>query len=163
MKRLFFSRHAKSSWGDLSLRDIDRPLNKRGRRDAPIMAAKLAEITGQIDLLLSSPAKRTLLTRSYFEQALDHEAVAIEENIYEASKDNLLNVICDLPDEHNSVLLFGHNPSFTTMYNHFSDEYLDNLPTSGLFGLSSTAGSWSDLDTTNTKVDFLIFPKMYIS
>ncbi len=163
MKRLFFSRHAKSSWGDLSLRDIDRPLNKRGKRDAPIMAEKLSQIIDHIDLLLSSPAKRTLLTRSYFEKNLSHSAVGVDKKIYGASHSDLLNVICDLSDEYESVLLFGHNPSFTMIYNHLADNYLDNLPTSGIFGISSQATIWNDLDATNSKIEFLIYPKLYIS
>ena len=162
MKRLLFCRHAKSSWKDYSLKDIDRPLNKRGQRDAPFIAQKLKTYLGSIDLLFTSPAKRAVLTRSYFINAIMHKNLALNESIYEASLDDLLNVICDLDDEYSTVMIFGHNPSLTSLYNHFSDDYIVNLPTCGIFGLSSVSLAWSDIDTTNTTVDFLIYPKMYI-
>lgn len=163
MKRIYFSRHAKSSWADLSLKDIDRPLNKRGLRDAPIMADKLALRCEGIDILISSPAKRTMLTRTFFEQAITHKALLVDPKIYEATRDEVLEVINDLDDKYQSALLFGHNPAFTYLYNHFSEKPLDNLPTSGLFGITSSAETWSDVDTTNSNMEFLIYPKMYIS
>ena len=163
MKRLYFSRHAKSSWADLSLKDIDRPLNKRGLKDAPIMADKLAQRSESIDLLISSPAKRTMMSRAYFEKVIAHMDLLVDPKIYEASVYEVLEVVQDLDDKYESALLFGHNPAFTYLYNHFSDQVLDNLPTSGLFGVLSSADTWSDIDTTNSTIDFLIYPKMFIS
>ncbi len=163
MKRIYFSRHAKSSWADLSLEDIERPLNKRGLRDAPLMADKLALRCDRIDIVISSPAKRTMMTRTFFEQAIPHQLLMVEPKIYEATRDEVLEVINDLDDTYQSALLFGHNPAFTYLYNHFSEKLLDNLPTSGLFGITSSAETWSAVDTTNSDIDFLIYPKMYIS
>ncbi len=163
MKRIYFSRHAKSSWADQSLQDIDRPLNKRGLRDAPIMADKLARRCERIDLLISSPAKRTMMSRTFFEQAISHKATLVDQKIYEATRDQVLEVIYDLDEQYESALLFGHNPAFTYLYNHFSEKFLDNLPTSGLFGITSSAKNWSDVDTINSDMDFLMYPKMYIS
>ena len=163
MKQIYFSRHAKSSWGDLTLMDIDRPLNKRGLRDAPIMADKLAQRCNSIDLLISSPAKRTKITRTYFEKTISHKKTLIDDKIYEATVDRILEVIHDLDDQYESALLFGHNPAFTYVYNLFSQEAIENLPTSGLFGLTSQVDSWSSVDSTNSDIDFLIYPKMFIS
>lgn len=163
MKRIYFSRHAKSSWADLSLRDLDRPLNKRGLRDAPFMAEQLSQRCQGIDLLISSPAKRTMMTRSFFEEVVSHKALLVDPKIYEASQDILLELIRDLDDEYDSAMLFGHNPAFTYLYNHFSKNILDNLPTSGLFGIISSSNTWSNVGRSNTDMDFLIYPKMYIS
>ena len=71
MKKLFLVRHAKSSWADPSLADLDRPLNKRGLRDAPFMAKLLKGRGVQPDRILSSPANRAFTTASYFAEALD--------------------------------------------------------------------------------------------
>ena len=70
MKILTLIRHAKSSWKDESLLDLDRPLNKRGRRDAPMMGKRLAERESCADLMISSPAARALATAEAIAEAI---------------------------------------------------------------------------------------------
>ena len=125
------------------------------------MTEQLSQRCEGIDLLVSSPAKRTMMTRSYFEKVINHKALLIDPRIYEASRDIVIEVIRDLDDMYESAMLFGHNPAFTYLYNYFSENILDNLPTSGLFGVVSTTDTWSDVDASNCKMDFLIYPKMY--
>lgn len=162
MKRIYFSRHAKSSWGDLTLKDIDRPLNSRGKRDAPLMAEKLAQKIDQIDICISSPAKRTRSSAKQFRKILQFDDYSIANKIYHGSIEDVMDVVHSIDPKHESALIFGHNPTFTYLYNKFCTAPIDNLPTSGLFELISTAPSWFDIDTTNTKVGFLIYPKMYL-
>jgi len=83
MKRLYLLRHAKSSWKDLTLSDFDRPLNKRGKRDAPLIAKKLKEKGIRPDIIISSPAKRARKTAKIFAKTL-HVALKTEEKLYEA-------------------------------------------------------------------------------
>lgn len=162
MKRIFFIRHAKSSWADFKLADIDRPLNKRGHRDAPFMAEKLSAIMPTVDLIICSPARRAQETLTYFSNHVKSEQVQTLNQVYHASQETLLEVVHGIDPSVETALIFGHNPGFTMVYDHFADKFLDNLPTCGIFELRIDA-SWADADTTNTTVGHLIYPKLYLS
>ncbi len=162
MKTLIFSRHAKSSWSDISLSDIERPLNQRGRRDAPVMARKVQEKISHIEFCVMSPSQRTRETAAYYQEVFDFDQVEVVQRLYHASIDDVLDTISMLDDQYNSAILFGHNPTFTFLYDHFAHDDLDNLPTSGVFFVQSRAQSWSDIDTTNSEVVALLYPKMYL-
>ena len=86
MKTIYFIRHAKSSWADMSLRDIQRPLNARGLRDAPFMAKMLKGRGVQLDAIVSSPANRAFTTATYFAEAfgLKSADIIVKQDIYEA-------------------------------------------------------------------------------
>ncbi len=163
MKTIFFIRHAKSSWEDMSLRDRDRPLNPRGLRDAPFMAKLLKAKTPQIDKLISSPANRAFTTASYFAEAygLDQEQIQVENAIYEASTLDVMNIINALDDSLNTVLVFGHNPTFTSLANMFSQQYIPNVPTCGIVEIRSGASAWKDLDQDNSALINFHYPKQY--
>lgn len=161
MKTLYFSRHAKSDWGDFRLADIDRPLNSRGKKDAPYIAEKLHEKVGHIDLCVTSSAKRARATAKRYKKVFSFEATLKEPKIYEATVADLMEVVNELPDQYNSAILFGHNPGYTYLFNYFADHALDNLPTAGVFSVHSVAKSWAELDKANSEIGFLIYPKMY--
>ncbi|RMD75414.1 MAG: hypothetical protein D6818_01735, partial [Bacteroidetes bacterium] len=112
MKHLYLIRHAKSSWDYPELRDIERSLNKRGRRDAPFMASLLHGKGVRPDLLLSSPATRAYSTAVYFAEALGYpvEQIRVEPVIYHGGEDDILALVRGLDDQLGTVLLFGHNP-----------------------------------------------------
>ena len=162
MKEIYFVRHAKSSWSKPMLADIDRPLNHRGKRDAPIMAQKLSEIVPRVDTIFSSPAKRARKTAKHFRNAIPHRDFVIMNEIYHAWPDTLIDIVRNIEESVNKALIFGHNPGFTSVYNYFSSELLHNLPTCGIFGLQCLS-SWQDMDTTNTSVNVLLFPKMFFN
>ncbi|MFN0212685.1 MAG: SixA phosphatase family protein [Saprospiraceae bacterium] len=162
MRTLYLIRHAKSSWGNPGLRDHDRPLNERGMHDAPKMAQLLVQQGVTPDYLVSSPAKRALTTALFFAEAfkIDATEVVREPNIYEAFPQEILRIISALPDSSNTVLLFGHNPTFTEVANHFvEDDYIENVPTCGIVKITSTAESWRDFYEGNAKVAACYFPK----
>lgn len=162
MRTLYLIRHAKSSWGNPGLRDHDRPLNERGLHDAPKMAQLLVEQGVKPDLLVSSPAKRALTTALFFAEAfkMDSGAVVREPNIYEAYPQEILRIIRALPDSYKTALLFGHNPTFTEVANHFVDnDYIDNVPTCGIVKITSTAATWQEFSEGNSKVAACYFPK----
>src|SRR4029434_8634311 len=73
MKTLFLIRHAKSSWDDAALSDKDRPLDDRGKRDAPKMGKRLAKRDVKPDLILSSPAVRARTTAEIIAKKLDYK------------------------------------------------------------------------------------------
>ncbi|MDZ4681434.1 MAG: histidine phosphatase family protein [Saprospiraceae bacterium] len=163
MKTIYFVRHAKSSWGHPTLRDIERPLEERGLRDAPFMAKVLKSEGAEPDLLLSSPATRAYSTALYFADAfeIDRRDVQLEPRIYEAFAEDILDIISKLPDEAHTVLLFGHNPTFTTIANRFSNKYIDNVPTCGIFKVEAKVNSWKEFKAPAAVLTAFHYPKQY--
>lgn len=165
MKTVFFVRHAKSSWENPSLADIDRPLNKRGMYDGPMMAEILKQKELVPALLLVSPAKRTQITAKYFSKAFsipDHN-VLVKNQIYGAFPDDLLKIIHAVDSKIESIMLFGHNPTLTNLANRFSEEYIDNVPTCGIVKITANIKDWADFTYTKGKLLYHIYPKMYKS
>ncbi len=161
MRTLFLIRHAKSSWDNPGLRDFNRPLNERGLHDAPLMAQMLVKRGIRPDLIVSSPAKRALGTAVFFARAFGMEETGIvqEEDIYEATPTDILRIISRLPDDARTVMLFGHNPTFTEVANRFSADFVDNIPTCGIVQIESDAESWKSLYEENASVRACFFPK----
>ena len=144
-KHIYLLRHAKSSWKDLTIPDFDRPLNKRGKRDAPKMGKLLGKMGVSPDLIISSPAKRTKETISIISKEIHfREKIFYNENIYDSSADELLNIIKAFDEKFNRVLLVGHNPSLTDLVNYLSKDKIDNIPTCGIVGLTFNC-SWQNL------------------
>lgn len=161
MKRLFIVRHAKSSWKYPELDDFDRPLNKRGRRDLPDMADRFAISEYLPDLLISSPAKRALVTAKGYAKALGINESNIErdKNHYLASSQGLIELIQNFDDKADCVMIFGHNPGLTDLINDLSDFRLDNLPTCGICGIAFNFSSWTDVSKAQGKKFYYDFPK----
>lgn len=162
MKTLTLIRHAKSSWDDPQLADVDRPLNSRGQRDAPVMGDRVARRRLAPDLLLSSPARRALTTARVFAQALDYPAEAIRTNddIYAAPGGVLLNILRSLDGSAHRVFLFGHNPGFTELANLLARETaIDNVPTCGVVHLTLNIPDWAAIAPGCGRVVFFDYPK----
>lgn len=162
MKKFILIRHAKSSWSDASLKDFDRPLNDRGIRDAPRMAAKLLELIEKVDLIISSPANRALSTALVFAKSfeINSDNIELKDELYHAYPNEVMQVLHEIDNSHQSVLIFGHNPTFTTIADTFSDKYIDNVPTCGVSIIESTASEWAAIDESNSKLKDFIYPKM---
>jgi len=130
MKTLFLVRHAKASHDDPSLPDRERPLEDRGRHDAPEMGKRLADRKVKPDLLVSSPALRALTTAQLMADELGYERkdIMVDERLYASSADSLLAVVRELDKSLGSVMLFGHNPEFTDLAHRLSAE-ITNMPT----------------------------------
>lgn len=161
MKTLYLIRHAKSSWAEVGMRDFDRSLDERGFKDAPKMARKLNSLGVKPDLIVSSPAKRAFTTAQYFALGLglSIENIQKEMEIYEASTSTLLHIVRELPNDKNTILMFGHNPGFTFFANQFSKETIDNVPTCGIVKIEVSANSWKEFNEKTAKVTALLFPK----
>jgi len=119
MKTLFLIRHAKSSWDNIALPDIDRPLNERGKYDAPLMAKKLEDKKIEIDAFVSSPAKRAKKTAEIFMDVLGakEKKLVLVRSLYEATSENYFDIIENLQDKYDTVALFAHNPGITDFIN----------------------------------------------
>jgi phosphohistidine phosphatase len=158
-KNLIIVRHGKSSWDYSNVDDIDRPLKERGINDAHLMASRIKGEINDIDLILSSSADRALHTANIFARELKVPSfkIRILEDIYFADESELLQMVKSINNEINTVLLFGHNPTFTIFANYFVKSPLDNLPTSGVVLLSFDIEEWKDLDKSKVisrKVDY---------
>jgi phosphohistidine phosphatase len=163
MKTLFLMRHAKSSWDFPELSDHDRPLNKRGRNDAPLMGQQLLSRDVNPDLILSSTAVRAITTASLVAKELDYdrEKIQAQENIYKAGRSELIKIIQHVPDEINCLIVVGHNPILTEVANKLSPEAVTDMPTSGVVALEFDCNSWLDISGEKSKILFFDFPKNY--
>lgn len=165
MKTLYFVRHAKSSWDDPDLDDIERPLNKRGLRDAPFMATRLQGFGVTPDRIVSSPATRALTTAHYFADALgvDPDSIVIDEQIYLVNARSLMDRIRTWPAEWNTVLLFGHNPTITEFTNLHNQGRIDNVPTCGICKFESPIKDWADWSEQKARFTKFMYPKQYFA
>ena len=163
MKTLYLARHAKSSWKHPELSDIERPLNKRGKRDAPIIGNLLKEKGVNLDIIISSPAVRARKTAAIIAEIIDYpkSKILIDVNIYESSSSELINIIQGFDDIFNSVMMFGHNPGFTMLNNYLTESFIDNIPTCGVVGIHFNS-SWKKIEGASGKAFFFIYPKLFI-
>jgi len=161
MKTLLIVRHAKSSWDSVDMSDFDRPLNERGKRDAPVMAQRLIKANVTIDRFVSSPAKRARQTATIFIEAFGKKAKDIHfiPELYHAPLEVFKTVVAGLDDRDNSVALFSHNPGITAFANILSSVRLDNMPTCGVFAVTSPAATWSDFLSAGPQFWFFDYPK----
>ena len=135
MKTIYFLRHAKSSWDDFELKDYDRPLSTRGIQDADLMGNYFRSKKIKLDLVLSSPSKRTKETLEHFFQ-FEKPKVQFEESIYHASLDQILGVIFSVPETIRSIMLVGHNPSMHEITEYLSNKFINKYPTCCLASLT---------------------------
>lgn len=163
MKTLILTRHAKSSWKEPILSDKERPLSKRGKRDAPFMGEMFRKKDVKPDLVISSPAVRARDTAKVFCEKLGipEKNIKYDEDLYEAWHDELLEVINSVDNSINNLMVFAHNPGLTDLSNFLADQRIDNIPTSGIAGLQFNGDSWSDLSAGSCRLLFFEYPKKY--
>lgn len=135
MKRLTLIRHAKSSHKDGRLQDFDRPLNRRGVTDAPLMAERLTTALSKPDLLLYSPAQRSLSTAESVIPALNPSRAKAWPELYMAELQTLLALLASQPKSRRHLLLIGHNPGLQELANYLLPEPIAKLPTSAVLSL----------------------------
>ncbi len=161
-KKLYIVRHAKSSWAEPDQSDFSRPLNDRGRKDAPFMANKLMVLKDQVDRLISSPALRAKQTAELFceEWSLPKSSIQYEEQLYHAPSSVIHHVLSSIPDTLNTVVVFCHNPGITDFANGLMDDlYIDNVPTCGILGIEAHTEKWGDFKTSGKRFLGFYFPK----
>jgi phosphohistidine phosphatase len=165
MKRLYLLRHAKSSWEDPTLADHDRPLARRGRRAATVMAEHLRRKGIAPELVLCSPSRRTRQTLTRIAPGLGENAdVQIESELYAASAADLIEVLHGVPDEVESVMLIGHNPGIQDLALSLARggseiaRVRSKFPTAALATLELN-GSWRELAPGSAELTSLVKPK----
>lgn len=161
MKTLYLIRHAKSSWKYNHLADIDRPLNNRGKSDAPEMGQRLKSQGIFPDLMVSSPAERALTTCKIIADVLSYSPskIVIEKAVYHGSESTLLRVVKGFDKKVDVAFLFGHNPGFTDFANQLTSSDIWNIPTCGVFGCSFEVENWSEVKNGKGVEVLYDFPK----
>jgi len=160
VKTLFLVRHAKSSRDDPSLPDKNRPLDDRGKRDAPKMGKRLAKRGVKPDLIVSSPATRALATAQLIADELGYKRkdIVVNDRLYAAAADDLLAVVHTLDRTRDCVMLFGHNPEFSELANRLSGE-IGDMPTCAIAEFSFDTKAWLDIGEVEPAEVTLDHPK----
>ena len=146
MKTLLVLRHAKSSWRESELADHDRPLNKRGKRDAPRMG-ELIRADGLLpDLVLTSSARRALTTAELVAEASGYDGeIQVSRDLYAAGPEEFIEALCALPDALDTVLVVGHNPGLEELVETLTEE-APAMPTAALAQITLDIERWADLE-----------------
>ena len=161
MKSLTLVRHAKSSWDDDSIADRDRPLSKRGERDAPKMGKRILKAGIRPSLMLSSPANRAWTTARLVAAEIGYppEFLQREDDLYLATVSDILDVIAAQDEGFNHLMLFGHNPGLTDFANFLVPGLTGNVPTAGVVSVSIHTDSWDLRDRPEAELVLYDFPK----
>jgi phosphohistidine phosphatase len=167
MHQLLLLRHAKSSRDDPKMADLERPLNKRGRRGAGTMRKAMQDLGLTPDVVLVSPSRRTLETLAALEPWDDTPLVEQVETLYLASLPQLLDILRGVNETVRSVMLIGHNPgmhelamllSGTSAANEARIRLASGFPTAALAEFSVGA-QWRQLDAAGTRLVRFLTPR----
>lgn len=144
MKILTLVRHAKSSWKHPELADLQRPLNRRGQRDAPRMGSRLAAQQIRPQIIISSPAVRAVTTAEVIASELDGQPaeIIIDKRIFHAYSGQLLDVIRGFDASLHHVMLVGHNPGLTNLVEQLAQAGISNIPTCGIVVINFSFDHW---------------------
>lgn len=159
MKTLYLVRHAKA--GEHSnLHDFERTLAESGEKEAAQTGIKLSDRRILPDLIVASPAFRTLSTAQLISKAIGYptDRITTDKRIYEATDKSLLKVVSELHDSHQAVMLVGHNPGFTEFANNIFNTMITSMATASVAGGTLPIDSWEDIDWHAGKLEFYIYP-----
>lgn len=161
MKSVIIIRHAKSSWDNIGESDFDRPLNERGKEDAPRMAKRLLEREVSIDAFISSSAKRARKTAALFIKEFngDKEDILLVPELYLAGPDAFFDAIAKAPATAKTIALFGHNPGITEFANDLTDVRIDDMPTCAIFAVKADIKEWTEFREAEKQYWFFDYPK----
>lgn len=161
MKTIVIARHAKSDWAT-GLSDHDRPLNSRGKLDAPRMGQALNELEFQPDLILSSSAVRARTTAEAVAREINfHQPIRMETKLYEAGHGLIMSMLQALPENVGSVMIFGHNPILEQLTVYLLQMQANIvIPTSGMVCLEANIQNWAQLQPGATNLKWFLIPKL---
>lgn len=159
-KELFIVRHGKSSWDIDNISDIDRPLKLRGIRNAYEMARRLKIDRKVPEVFISSPANRALHTAIIFLTVfeLPYKKLIIDKRLYGKGLQEIINLIKSQPDDHNKIMIFGHNPDFTELVRKYAKSTIFEIPTCGIANFGFHCEKWSEISRESVVSEFLDFP-----
>lgn len=161
MKTLYIVRHAKSSWEYNGIKDIDRPLKKRGINDSYLISKVLEKKVKCPDVFVSSCANRALHTAMIFSYTFNFPLanIKISKSLYNFSDGYLIKTVKALDDGFESAIIFSHDHGINTFVNKFGNKPIAHVPTCGVVGIQFKDKHWKNIKKGTT---FLIeFPKFY--
>ena len=159
MKTILLLRHAKAENGSSGLPDLDRALNDRGRKEAQAIGTFIRKQNLELDLVLSSPAKRARETTELVLASADLAVeVRYEQRIYEAGPLQLLEVVSQIEAERSTVLLVGHNPGMEELLRQLTGR-LEHMATGTLAKIDLKADRWSGVSEEKGSLDWIVKPK----
>lgn len=161
MKTIYIVRHAKSSWEEIGLKDEERSLKKKGVDDAHHKAKILSLGNLSIDMILTSPAFRALNTAIIFAKDLRYsfDKILLNESVYHASKEQLLDVAQSIENKYSCVMLVGHDPGLTSFVNYIAESNFEKIPTSGVVCIEFEISEWKKIEKKSGIVKFYDFSK----
>jgi phosphohistidine phosphatase len=146
MKSVLVLRHAKSSWKYPDKTDHERPLNKRGKRDAPLIGRLLKKERLVPDVIISSTAMRARATAEAIAKASGYKGdITFNRSLYASGPQAYIDVLHDLSDEYVRVLIIGHNPGLQELVEMLTGE-IHLMPTCSLAHVKFRVDKWSDID-----------------
>jgi len=153
-------RHAKSDWGN-NLPDIERPLNKRGKKAAPFMGEELVKRNKTPDLILSSPAKRAVNTAKRVIEAIDYQKeLVIIKDFYFGYMEHIINSIKSIDNENNVAMIVGHNPLWEDLVTELSKKSdFIVMPTAAIASLVFNTDDWRMIKEHGGELEWIITPK----
>ncbi|MDF7826642.1 histidine phosphatase family protein [Pontiellaceae bacterium B12227] len=155
-KTLYLVRHAKSDW-NTGESDFERPLNKRGQRDAPEMGQRIKDAGSLPEQILCSPARRAVQTLESLDLGI--KAVLFKEKIYEASTGDLLDLVQSLDDSCGSAMLIGHNPAMTWLATLLSGVRIEGMPTCSILTIRLDSDHWKSAGACPATLLHFDYPK----
>ena len=161
MKTLLIIRHAKAET-TFAINDFERPLNERGKKDAPAMAQRLMDRKITIDAFISSPAKRAKKTATLFCETMggSENDIVLVSSLYNAPFEVFYEVINGVSNSFNTIAIFAHNPGITYFVNELSSSVqIDNMPTCGVFAINLDINNWSEFAKSKKNFLFFDYPK----
>jgi phosphohistidine phosphatase len=141
--------------------DRERPLNRRGQRDVPLMARRLISKGGRPSLILTSPAVRARQTSRLLAQTIGYpvEFIQTEQELYLADPEIILDVVAGQDNTFTEIVVVGHNPGITELANRLGRAQIDNVPTCGMVRLESDIRSWDEFGHTPCDLIDFDYPK----
>ena len=156
-------RHAKSSWKNKDLEDYQRPLNKRGKRDASFMGKVLKKRGVFFDIIISSSAKRAYQSAKRVAKEIGYDKKILKDKkLYLISFEEFLDYIKNLDDKYKSVLIIGHNPGISKLFSYLTGKE-SKMPTAAIGALEFKGDSWRDIEEREIEALFFDYPKKFLT
>jgi len=158
-RTLYLVRHAKAAKVEGDIMDIDRPLHEVGVMEAYEMAKLLFRSLEIPQMMVSSSATRAISTALIFQRVLKipFDKLKITEKLYEIDINDLYEFVADLDDRYHSVMLFGHNPAFTSFASKMEPEIL-HMPTGSVVRFDFEVEKWRHSSYINAEMKLFHYP-----
>lgn len=162
MKQLLIIRHAKSSWANSNEADFDRPLNERGKKNAPEMADRLFKRKILPDIIISSAAKRTVETSLLLmkQLGLQQQQLIVKQELYLATPETISETILSFNDSWQTAAIVAHNPGVTEFVNTLCEVKVDDMPTCAVYAVGIKTDSWKNYSNAAKEFLFFDYPKL---